>query len=104
MDSKNHLFLSTEERANMAIKDTNLAFTSESINTSKQDKSMSEFLETKKRGKGITNKERYEIDEKKAMEKDKIARNLVDYEAGKTIFSVAMDSYNANKVEQGSLF
>ena len=36
--------------------------------------------------------------------KDKIARNLVDYEAGKTIFSVAMDSYNANKVEQGSLF
>ena len=36
--------------------------------------------------------------------KDKIARNLVDYEAGKTIFSVAMDSYTANKVEQGSLF
>ena len=36
--------------------------------------------------------------------KDKIARNLVDYEAGKTIFSVAMDSYDANKVEQGSLF
>ena len=36
--------------------------------------------------------------------KDKIARNLVDYEAGKTIFSVAMDSYNANKAEQGSLF
>lgn len=85
-NSKNHLFLSTEERANMAIKDTNLAFTSESINTSKQDKSMSEFLETKKRGKGITNKERYEIDEKKAMEKDKIARKAIKAEINKAIF------------------
>jgi hypothetical protein len=85
-NSKNHLFLSTEERANMAIKDTNLAFTSESINTSKQDKSMSEFLETKKRGKGITNKERYEIDEKKAMEKDKIARKAIKTEINKATF------------------
>lgn len=85
-NSKNHLFLSTEERANMAIKDTNLAFTSESINTSKQDKSMSEFLETKKRGKGITNKERYEIDEKKAMEKDKIARKAIKAEINKATF------------------
>ena len=85
-NSKNHLFLSTEERANMAINDTNLAFTSESINTSKQDKSMSEFLETKKRGKGITNKERYEIDEKKAMEKDKIARKAIKAEINKATF------------------
>ena len=85
-NSKNHLFLSTEERANMAIKDTNLAFTSESINTSKQDKSMSEFLETKKRGKGITNKERYEIDEKKTMEKDKIARKAIKAEINKATF------------------
>jgi DNA (cytosine-5)-methyltransferase 1 len=36
--------------------------------------------------------------------KDKIARNLVDYEAGKTILSVALEIYqNANKV-QGCLF
>ena len=85
-NSKNHLFLSTEERANMRISDTILTFTSEIINTSKQDKSMSEFLETKKRGKGITNKERYEIDEKKAMEKDKIARKAIKAEINKATF------------------
>ena len=84
--AENHLFLSTEERAKMATKDTNLAFTSKSINASKQDKSMSEFLETQKRGKGVTNKERYEIDEKEAIEKDKIARTAIKSEINKAKF------------------
>ncbi len=84
-NSKNHLFLSTEERANMAIKDTNLAFTSESINKSKGDKKMKEFLDTQKKGEKI-NKERYEIDEKKAMEKDKIARTAIKAEVNKATF------------------
>lgn len=36
--------------------------------------------------------------------KDKIARNLVDYEAGKTIFSVAMGIIQKPKTKQESLF
>ena len=85
-NSKNHLFLSQEERANMAIKDTNLAFTSESINTSKSEKNMKEFLETKKRGNNFTNQERYEIDEKMAMDKDKTARKQIKTEVDKAKF------------------
>ena len=85
-NSKNHLFLSPEERANMAIKDTNLAFTSESINTSKGEKNMKEFLETKKRGNNFTNQERYEIDQEIAMNKDKMARTQIKAEVDKAIF------------------
>ena len=36
--------------------------------------------------------------------KDKIARNLVDYEAGKTIFATAMNIHIANNSEQQKLF
>ncbi|TLS72532.1 hypothetical protein FE246_03860 [Aliarcobacter thereius] len=84
-NSKNHLFLSTEERANMAIKDTNLAFTSESINKSKGNKKMKEFLDTQKKGEKV-NKERYEIDEKKALEKDEIARIAIKAEVNEATF------------------
>ena len=35
---------------------------------------------------------------------DKIARNLVDYEAGKTIFECALGSYNQSKQTNGTLF
>ena len=36
--------------------------------------------------------------------KDKIARNLVDYEAGKTILQVAMDIYESSNKKQMNLF
>ena len=36
--------------------------------------------------------------------KDKIARNLVDYEAGKTIFATACGIIEQKKTEQGKLF
>ena len=36
--------------------------------------------------------------------KDKIARNLVDYEAGKTIFATAMGVILKSNVKQESLF
>jgi DNA (cytosine-5)-methyltransferase 1 len=41
---------------------------------------------------------------KGAQRKDKIARNLVDYEAGKTIFDVACGIYKANNSNQETLF
>ena len=36
--------------------------------------------------------------------RDKIARNLVDYEAGKTILQTALNAYASNNVEQQKLF
>ena len=36
--------------------------------------------------------------------KDKIARNLVDYQAGKTIFDVARETYKNTNTNQASLF
>lgn len=36
--------------------------------------------------------------------KDKIARNLVDYEAGRTILETAMEIHKDNNVNQGKLF
>ena len=41
---------------------------------------------------------------KGTQRKDKIARNLVDYEAGKTILSTALGIMNQSKQEQGRLF
>lgn len=41
---------------------------------------------------------------KGTQRKDKIARNLVDFEAGKTIFKCAMGSYKAKKTNQTDLF
>ena len=42
---------------------------------------------------------------KGTQRKDKIARNLVDYEAGRTIFEIVKGSYNANKsTNQKTLF
>jgi DNA (cytosine-5)-methyltransferase 1 len=35
---------------------------------------------------------------------DKVARNLVDYEAGKTIFETAMGVMSKSNVKQNSLF
>ena len=39
-----------------------------------------------------------------SQSKIKIARNLVDYEAGKTILEAALIAINGYKVKQGELF
>ncbi len=39
-----------------------------------------------------------------SQSQDKIARNLVDYEAGKTIFECAKGIYKANNANQTELF
>lgn len=67
-------------------------------------------------GNGIISKAKNEVDVlckfhdydfykyKGTQRRDKIARNLVDYEAGKTIFSIAMGIFNKPKTEQQCLF
>ena len=47
----------------------------------------------------------YNFKKYKGVERvDKIARNLVDYEAGRTIFEVVCDVYKANNANQTNLF
>ncbi len=46
-DAKNHLFMTDQERINMALDDKNLAMTNGSLNQSKGDAKMSEFLDGK---------------------------------------------------------
>lgn len=67
-------------------------------------------------GNGIISKAKNEVDVlckfhdydfykyKGEQRRDKIARNLVDYEAGKTIFSIAMGIVQKQKTEQKCLF
>ena len=83
-DAKNHLHLSTEERADMATRDENLAWTESKINQSKGEKPMKEFLETEK--KGQTNAERFEINEEDARRKDEKARKMIKKEVDTAAF------------------
>ena len=71
---RTHLFQTPEERAEMAIADSNLAFTSSSINQSKGEQQMDDFLSKKDRSSGQTNAERFGIDEQRARQKDNEAR------------------------------
>ena len=51
--------------------------------------------------KGLCNFHDYDFTKYKGKQSQrKIARNLVDYEAGKTILEVAVDCYKSNNVNQ----
>lgn len=74
--SKNHLFLSPEERARVATSKQNTDYTEASANQSKGDASMEDWLD-KKRKSGETNADRFEIDRAKALQKDAEARKHI---------------------------
>lgn len=73
-DAKNHLYMSENERTNMAINDQNLAMTNGSLNQSKSDRKMEDFLNDQKRGETQQNAERYGINREAALKKDQDAR------------------------------
>lgn len=79
MNSRANLFLSKDERAKMANDDSNLKPTSNSINSSKQDKCMDDFLKAQATGapKGVTNSEKYGINEEKARKGDNESRDQI---------------------------
>lgn len=78
-DSKNHLYMSEDERTSMAIDDKNLAMTNSSLNQSKSDQEMEEFLERQKRGEAQKNEERYGIDREAALKCDQEARKYIKH-------------------------
>lgn len=75
-DSKNHLFMNSEQRNNMAIDDKNLCMTDGSLNQSKGANPMNKFL-NKRNKDGRTNLERFDIDKEKALSADKEARKHI---------------------------
>jgi hypothetical protein len=79
-NAKNHLFKTPEERAKMATSDKNLAWTDGSINQSKNDMDMKEWLKKNDKKTGKTNAEKFEIKEELALEADRKARKYIKKE------------------------
>lgn len=94
---KTHLFQTPEERAKMALDDRNLAFTDGSLNQSKNDFSMKNFLD-KTDKKGMTKSEKYGIDKGKAIELDDRARKYVN----KTIGTAEFKKYSEELLKTGA--
>ena len=73
-DPKAHLFFTKEERVNLANDPSNLNMTYHSINQSKGDKPMKEWLDQTNKD-GVSNADRYSINRNEALRLDKIARD-----------------------------
>lgn len=80
IDARMNLHLSQRERVDLAKSEENLVFTSASINVSKNDHKMEEWLDTTKRGEANPNHERYGIDKGQALEHDRTARKTINRE------------------------
>lgn len=64
------LYMNDDERSTMAVAKENLAWTNSSLNQSKSDRDMKEWMDSKSSNDELkTNKERFGLDEKKTMEK-----------------------------------
>lgn len=92
-----NLFMTPEERAKMATNDKNLAWTEGSANQSKGNKKMEDWLNKKDTKTGQTKAEKYGIDEKRAMGKDKDARKFIN----KTINTATAKKYTKELLSTG---
>lgn len=81
-DAKLNLHMSLDERVQLALSDENLAFTDHSINQSKGNLRMADWLD-KERKSGETNVEYFGIDKEMALERDTAARKHITTEANK---------------------
>lgn len=81
-DARLNLHMSHEERVGLALSEDNLAFTDGSINQSKGDRKMEDWLD-KKRKSGETNVEYFDVDKDMALERDARARKHIKAEANK---------------------
>lgn len=78
-DARMNLHLSRRERVDLAKSEENLVFTAESINKSKSDHKMENWLEKTNR-QGEANHERYGIDKERALDCDATARKTISRE------------------------
>ena len=97
-DSRNHLFMNSDQRNKMAIDDKNLRMTDGSLNQSKGAQPMDKFL-NKLNKDGRTNLDRFGIDKDKAVSADKEARKHIkntqlNYQIKKQGTEIAITSAN----------
>lgn len=92
----NHLFLTPEERANIATSEVNTAWTNSSANQSKGDLPMGKWLD-KERKTGETNAEKYGINKEKALQHDKTARRHIK----KQVTVATVKKYSAELMATG---
>ncbi|QKF62765.1 putative membrane protein [Campylobacter mucosalis] len=96
--AKNHLFATPEERAKIATSKENLAFTDASLNQSKGDMKMSDFLKKIDKQTGQTKAQKYDINKEKALNADHNARNHIKSEINKK----ALKKYSADLAKTGA--
>ncbi len=94
---KAHLFLSPEERAQMATQEANLAWTSAPANQSKGDKDLKKWVSQEDKKTGLSKAEKFGIDEKKALEVDKTARRAIKGDINKA----AIKKYSTELLQTG---
>ncbi len=86
-----HLHLNLEKRAQVATDDENLTYTKSSINRSKSDKPLDEFVDAE-------NSERYDLDENRIKAIDKRARKHIN----KTVNKAAFKKYSKELLATGA--
>jgi hypothetical protein len=90
--AKNHLHMTSEERAKMACDESNIAFTDGRINQSKGEKTMGEFLDPES-----GRVEKYGLDREKMLKKDGKARKTINT----TVDLAALKKYSNELLETG---
>ncbi len=96
-DARMNLHLSGNERVDLALNDDNLAFTTDSINASKSDHKMEDWLDKTNR-QGEANHERYNIDRDKAEKRDQRARKTIN----KEVDTAALKKYTGELMATGA--
>lgn len=92
-----HLYMSPEQRVEMATNDKNLAWTDASANMSKNDSDMSSWINKEDKKTGKTKAEKYGINKEKALARDKEARKHIK----KTITVAAIKKSTAELMTTG---
>lgn len=78
------LFMSDNERNDMAVSKENIAFTDGSLNQSKSDHDLVDWMNTNQKHQPLDNADRYGVDKKKAIEINKSATNFIEKTAKKS--------------------
>jgi len=93
-----NLHLSKEDRVKAALTDDNLAFTDASINMSKSDHKMEDWMDKTKRGQDQENHERFGLDRDQALDRDKQARTSLNREVDRA----AVKKYTSELMATGA--
>jgi hypothetical protein len=101
-NDKARLYMDSDQRNAMATDDQNLAWTDRSLNQSKSDKAMDDWMDLKNRKDGSkTNAEYYDVDEKAAMKKHQEAEQHINKSVRKAEVKYYTKNIAITGVDQG---